>query len=158
MKGRGAKKGAWAQPPHEGKAAVAGRRPGGKDTGQAGPRWAEERPAWRLGLLELCEPYGWHRVEPGMIPEVQSKLKNFESMTWAEILVKGNKQNHSVERFKLCKEAQKRLEELKLEPDDLVSLRLSGESRIWGIQEDKVLVLLWWDPDHEICPSHLKGT
>jgi len=39
--------------------------------------------------------------------------------------------------------------------DALVSLRLSGKERVWGILQENALLLLWWDPGHEICPSIL---
>ena len=41
---------------------------------------------------------------------------------------------------------------------ELVSLRLSGKQRIYGIQDRGVLLLLWWDPDHKIYPVKKKGT
>src|SRR4051812_38417624 len=40
-----------------------------------------------------------------------------------------------VERDQLCREAQKRLENLNILEDELLSLRLTGKRRIWGIME-----------------------
>jgi hypothetical protein len=60
---------------------------------------------------------------------------------------------------KLVPEARRRLIQLKLEDiDELLSLRLSGKQRVWGILSEGVAALLWWDPDHRICPSRLKHT
>ena len=40
----------------------------------------------------------------------------------------------------------------------LVLRRISGPGRVWGIREEHVLDLLWWDPRHEVCPSPKKHT
>jgi hypothetical protein len=42
--------------------------------------------------------------------------------------------------------------------EDLVSLRLSARERVWGILAEGVLELLWWDPDHKVCPSLPRNT
>ena len=61
--------------------------------------------------------------------------------------------------YKLCSHAQKRLVEMKLDDvDEVHSLRLSGVHRVWGILTENVLTLLWWDPNHEVCPSLKKHT
>ena len=42
--------------------------------------------------------------------------------------------------------------------EELYSLRLSGRSRVWGLKEAGIFWILWWDPNHEICPSYKKNT
>jgi hypothetical protein len=119
-------------------------------------------PAWRVSILETQDPYGWHTIDLTTFEHIRERLGNFETMTWRDILIVGKKQNHSVAVGRLCKQAKDRLEQLSLfGVEKLVSLRLSARERIWGIQDpmDKaVLKLLWWDPDHEICPSLKKYT
>jgi len=59
----------------------------------------------------------------------------------------------------IIKDAQKRLEELKLDDvDQLYSLRLNGRERLWGIRSNDKFSILWWDPEHQICPAPLKHT
>jgi len=109
-------------------------------------------------MLQMIDPFGWHRLDSGKVRDIRDKLAAFEGMTWNEILVKGKKQNHSVPRQDLCKAARDRLTEIKLDDiDELVSLRLSGRERVWGIRSHNVLTVLWWDPDHAICPSLKKS-
>ena len=80
-------------------------------------------------------------------------------MTWNQISIDGKKQNHSVAIAQLSKETQKRLVEINIiDIDELFSLRLSGRERIWGILDKGVLNLLWWDPNHRVCPSIKKHT
>lgn len=117
-------------------------------------------PAWRFSNIEMADPYGWHVInEFNLLRNIVDKLKNFETMTWDEILLKGKKQHHSVPVQDLCKKAKSRIEELQLDDvDKLVSLRIGSTERIWGILTNGILLLVWWDPDHEICPNYLKHT
>jgi hypothetical protein len=119
----------------------------------------DEHPSWRVSRLEFVDPFGWHDVDALKIREIRQKLANFESMTWNDILIKAKKQNHSVPLSRLCKEAQDRLIEMRLDNlDELVSLHLSGIERVWGFRMHAVFHVLWWDPHHRVCPSLLKHT
>ena len=80
-------------------------------------------------------------------------------MTWGAIenepkgRGRGSK-NHEIEVSRIIPEAQERLVELhKADYDVLFSLRVSGKIRIWGIREGRVFQILWFDFEHEICPS-----
>ena len=114
-------------------------------------------PAWRISTLEMCGPFGWHEVDGETLQYIQKKLASFESMTWAEILVSGKNKNHFIKVVSLIKEARDRLEYLQLDDiDEVCSLRLEGQKRVYGIRHQAALSLLWWDPYHKICPSHKK--
>ncbi len=117
-------------------------------------------PSWRLSMLEMVDPFGWHKIESvEKLREILGKLCELEALSWNEILVIRKKQNHEVDSGDLSKEAQKRLVEIFQDDiDSLVSLRLSGAERVWGIREKAVLKLLWWDPNHQVCPSLKKNT
>lgn len=107
-------------------------------------------PAWRIASMQWQHPYGWHEVGSEKLHEIRSKLINFERLTWHEIL---GHNNHPVSVSSLNKEAQKRLTDLKLDDvDELVSLRLTGRQRVWGILEGNIYTILWWDPEHDVCP------
>ena len=92
------------------------------------------------------------------------KLKEFEKLTWGEIEnqtygKEGKSKNHPIEKSKLIKEAQDRLKELNQDDvDELYSLRLEGQLRVFGIREFNCLKILWIDINHEICPSLKKHT
>jgi hypothetical protein len=116
-------------------------------------------PAWRVNLIELVGPFGWHAMSLTQILHVQKKLADFESMTWNQILIGAKYQNHLVEKEKICKDAQARLEAIGQEDvDHLVSLRLTGTERVWGILDRNVVKVLWWDPDHKVCPLLKRNT
>jgi len=104
----------------------------------------------------MVDPFGWHEIERVKLDEIRNKLANFESMTWGEIL---GRNSHLIPVGDICKGARDRLEALKQDDiDELLSLRLSGKQRIWGILEEQALKLLWWDPEHLVCPSQKKHT
>jgi hypothetical protein len=112
-----------------------------------------------LSLIELVDPFGWHRVEASKLLEVRSKLAQFESMRWHDIFQALGGQNHEVSRDRICRQAQDRLEAIgQGDVDFLVSLHLSGRERVWGILDENVLKILWWDPMHQICPTEKKHT
>jgi hypothetical protein len=118
------------------------------------------RPAWRVKHMQLVSPFGWHELDSAKLVAVREKLAHFESMTWGEILVTGKKLNHVVKVHRLCPTARGRLEEIfgAIDVDALVSLRLSAVERIWGILDNEVLQVLWWDSEHEVCPSLVRHT
>jgi len=118
-------------------------------------------PSWRIRRMEFVDPFGWHTLNAASLGYVRSGLVNFESMTWNEILVQGRKQNHLIAIGELSKAARDRLNVLfngNIDVDELLSLRLTGKERVWGILDNGVLVLLWWDPQHQVCPSALRNT
>lgn len=111
------------------------------------------RPSWRVASMELVDPYGWHTVDAETLLSIRAKLAHFETMTWNEILVTGKKRNHSISVSAINPEARQRLETIGLGLDEVVSLRLSGAERVFGYLDNGVLVLLWWDPNHQVCPT-----
>ncbi len=116
-------------------------------------------PSWRIGKVDLVDPFGWHCLDQDSIHRIRQKLSEFESMTWSEVLIKARKQNHPVPVSHFNKPARSRLAALALDDqEELLSLRLAGKERIWGILVRGVLTLLWWDPHHRVCPCDLKHT
>lgn len=130
-----------------------------------GPR-AEHKPeenlkkkaCWAISRIEQEGKWGWDNITSGELwSEIVTKLTLFEGMTWGEILQGGK--SHYVEINKINSEAKRKLVELDLDDsDNLFSLRLTAKRRIWGILENGVLKILWYDPNHEVCPVYLKHT
>jgi hypothetical protein len=123
------------------------------------PSFNLDNPSWRISKIDMLHPFGWQDLDAVTLNEIRTKLAQFESMTWNEILVDSKKQNHSVAVWKLSKEAQERLNATGLgDAEEVVSLRLSGRERVWGLRQGAVMLILWWDPEHAVCPSLLKHT
>jgi hypothetical protein len=115
----------------------------------------KQTPVWSVSKFDHDGIWGKDKFGDHTIiwDELLPKLSSYETMTWNDIY-RNKKRDHSVEVWKLIKEARDRLAELKLdETEELFRFRLSGTGRLWGIRNGRVFILLWWDPDHEICPS-----
>lgn len=114
-----------------------------------------DRPAWRFSTVDLAGPFAWPKGD-GKELQILDKLHNFDSMSWAEI--EGD-DHHAIPIGSLSKEASKRLAEINQDDiEEIFSFHFSGKPRIIGIRDRNVVKLLWWDPDHQVCPSHKKHT
>ena len=121
-----------------------------------------EEIAWAFSAVDKEGDWGW-RSQAARVwwKEILPKLQGFESMTWIKIMqVSGGKakgrgtNNHFISVEDLTRKAQNRLVEINQgDVDQLFSLRLGGTKRIYGIRDRRVLKLLWYDPNHEVCPS-----
>ena len=114
----------------------------------------DQQPSWIINTLDVDGPWGWrHLIQSHIWEALHDKLSNFEKMTWSEI-EKNRKYNHSVEVWNLSTEAQNRLRQIKNDNiGELFRFRLNGKQRLWGIRDRAVFKILWWDPEHEVCPS-----
>lgn len=107
---------------------------------------------WHVNTIDKEGEWGWKKLEVGTFWDVIFEaIKHFETMTWS--VIKGS-QNHTINVADICKEAQKRLRDIQLDDiDELFSLRISGAKRIFGIRDGRVFKVLWWDPNHTVCPT-----
>lgn len=94
-----------------------------------------------------------------------SKLQDFESMKWQEILESaGGKSegkgtnNHFINAEKLPKKEKVAFEKrgFKDQFDEVFSLRLSGEERLFGVVDLNKFYVLWYDAEHKFFPVKLK--
>lgn len=109
-----------------------------------------EHEKWKIGAIELDE-------------DLLDKLKSFEKITWGDLMrASGGRSygtnHHFIKIEDLVREAQLRLENLKIMEDSLFSIRLNGQSRLFGILRSGIFSLLWLDRNHEICISKKKHT
>ena len=113
--------------------------------------------AWRFSGCDRNGPFGWDVLAHGEpFKEVMDRLHEFEKMTWEQITNTGS---HPIEVSKCEKTAKNRLLEIQQDDVDLLmSFRISGKKRLWCIQDRNIMRVLWWDPEHAICPSELKNT
>lgn len=114
-----------------------------------------EHVSWHVRTMDREGVWGWNSIDIDVFwADIFPKLSSFSTMTWDQIL---NRNNHEISVSDICPEAQKRLEEIyQNDIDSLVSLRLTGKKRLWGIRDRNVCKLLWWDPKHTVYPSKKK--
>ncbi|MDF3033758.1 MAG: hypothetical protein K0R76_712 [Alphaproteobacteria bacterium] len=120
--------------------------------------FAEGKPiAWRFSTADKNGQWAWPKLDiPGDYKEVLEKLYEFENYNIKQLLNTGS---HPIPIEDLSTNAQQRLK--KIEKDDLdalYSFRIRGKERVWCIQSANIMKILWWDPNHEVCPSLKKHT
>lgn len=101
----------------------------------------------------------WH--DPGYTEEsfreVAHLMKSYSTRTWGEI-EHDRHRDHEICMDSLCKEARQRLQQLKLDDFPLFRFRFDGLKRLYGIRMGRFFQVLWWDPQHKVCPSQKKHT
>jgi hypothetical protein len=118
---------------------------------------ADKKPVWRTNSIDYDGPWGWRSVNAETIlSDVVVRLHQYEDMAWGQFV---GPRNHDVGLQSLCADARRRLRELGGdELDSLFSIRVDGKRRVWAKRKLNCLHILWWDPGHEVCPSHKKHT
>ena len=118
--------------------------------------------SWRLEHLDFEGTWGWTTLAPESFAALHRELKALEGERRRKLQVE--KKLNAIPCHDLCDEAQDRLRSLKLgEWEELWQLVLrSGTNakwRAWGLAEGHFFYLLWWDPNHTVCPhGPSKGT
>jgi hypothetical protein len=106
-----------------------------------------------LSILSVMkENFFWNEIFP--------KLKDIETKKWFELEIEqfgknGKSKNHWVHIRDIIKPARNRLKELNMDDvEELFSIRLTGKQRVWGIRDFNYFKMIWFDFEHEICPSN----
>ena len=147
MARRGAEKRAFAKsPPLQGKVPRALEPPEPED----------KRPVWRFQILDYEGPFSCKEIGPAELERVIRRMGALESMTWTDIDKTGS---HFIDVGSLSPAARKRLQDIGQDDvDQVYSLRIVGKERVFGIRDRWILKVMWWDPEHGVCPSHKKHT
>jgi len=116
-----------------------------------------QKPVWRFSDFDWDGPWGLlpcqEKIE-NLRSHIEQHLANFESMTWSEIQkaaggrAQGNNSHH-LERDKLNKKANDRLDSKGIKADTIFSLRLDAGTRIYGVREGNCLRIAFFDPYHK---------
>jgi hypothetical protein len=119
-------------------------------------------PAWRLAFLDLEHAGNWSwQLGAEDLHEIVRFLREMERLTWTEIYAQltsskrgSHRKHHAMPAAQLCGEAQRRLEELRLDDfDELFRFRLGNMRRLWGIVDDEVFYPVWWNAEHRVYPQ-----
>lgn len=123
-----------------------------------------QRPIWAFSCCDFEHSKWGISNNPRALDKLLKKLKAWEGQTWGEILsdTSGrncNSKNHSIETYKIIKEARDRLVEINLSQyDSLYSLSVTGTMRLWGTITNGIFMIIWIDEKHEICPVGKRHT
>lgn len=128
------------------------------DTG----RTDQHRPLrFRFDRVDVSGPWCLSHVVPDDHRELLRKLREFETMTTSEAFhSRPSQPGKDYPEFSgLCPEAIERLKTINADDEDGISrLRLTGTKRLYGFRHGSEFSIVWWDPEHQICPSELGHT
>lgn len=124
----------------------------------------QQKPSWIFSRADQSGRWAFTKGNIGDVvwDKILPFLQSMESQTWAQIL-RTNSQNHTIPCEKLNKCAQDRMKALKLDCDEVISLRLGGKLRLYGVWQLSACAILWYDNDHGdndtcVCRSYLRHT
>jgi hypothetical protein len=81
-----------------------------------------------------CPRWGWNLVDGITLHRIRDRLGHYETMTFREIFANDRAGCHPIEVWKLCADAKARIKEIRLDVDELLSLRIQGAERVWGVR------------------------
>jgi hypothetical protein len=113
--------------------------------------------AWRFNAVDKGGPFAWSDLsDPVEFKALIEKLADFETMNEAAL---GGNGCHFIDVTDLSKEAQDRLIAIELDDlDQLYSMRIKGKMRVHCVHRPQYMRVLWYDPQHKVCPSPKKHT
>lgn len=117
--------------------------------------------SWQFSILDLDVKCSWSckNIDSKVLwQRIYKRVKSLEGMTWGAIEA-NKKKNHKVPINKIRRKARRRLRELGQDDiDDIFVIHFAGKKCLWGIREGRAFKIIWWDPNHEVCPANLKHT
>lgn len=125
---------------------------------EAPSHYMAANPVWSFRRMDTGHPRWAICACHTLYDSIITKLRDFEGMTWMEIMsASGGRaagtNSHFEDVADLCKEARDRILDLHMEDVDRVfSLRLSSLGRLYGVIDEGVFFIIWYDQNHEIYP------
>lgn len=127
--------------------------------------WKKAKPVWSFLHVDNRDPsckWSWAHCTTPDLCRLLDVLRECERKTWFEIFNEQvHKKNRTLRRNgavavgDVCVDAQKRFAELPGldEYEEIVKVRITSAGRVWGVRNENVLHIIWWDPDHTVLPS-----
>lgn len=121
---------------------------------------SNERLCWRFTHVDHDGRWGFSSVDGTTLCWLLARLAQLETMTVSEAFHRGDYpgKDYNVEEIP-TRAALDRLESMGLgDMTKIWALRLQGQPRLYGFLVENVFHVVWWDPKHEIWPSHKRHT
>lgn len=123
---------------------------------------SQQKFEWSLEIVEVSGKWGFTKdvFKNDWCPKngLLKALLDRERMTWAQIANqtggrRSGTNSHHIPISTISREAQELLKRNSLEDmDEIYSLRVQAKKRLFGIIQEYVFYILWYDRNHEICP------
>lgn len=99
--------------------------------------------------------FGWSGV--GILyflKKIIQSLQSYEGLTWQEVREKGHCHPWGVDD--IPRDCARRLEDRQIDIDQLYQIPLGSKPRIIGYKDGRIFYLMWWDEEHQFCPTKAK--
>src|SRR3989442_1219247 len=97
--------------------------------------WNRQPPTWSFSKVDFDGPWGCKPVDGTALDGIMRRLRDFESMTWAELQRGSRPMAKDIPVQHLCAEARSRLVTIGHDDvDSLWELHIGGKPRIWGVR------------------------
>ena len=115
-----------------------------------------QRFSWSYSIFDKVGPFNSAGSEV-ILEDIFEKQRSLENFNFSQLSQQGS---HFISIDQIATEARKRLSERNLDDyEELFSFRFSGKERLFCIQlQEGLMGVLWWDPEHKICPTEKKYT
>jgi hypothetical protein len=126
-----------------------------------GPEAGPDLLSWRFGLADRDGPFSWESITDVELARVIRVLHEMDKLRWDAATGDGTGQIKRIPVRNLSPIAQVRLRAIRRDDEDeLYEIRFGNKPRLWGIRgkSTSVFHILWWDPEHQVCPSKLRNT
>jgi hypothetical protein len=113
--------------------------------------------AWRFSRADIGGPYNCSDLSHEEFKQMWDRLRAFEKMNVSEMRADGS--FHPKAISELQREQQERLRQIELDDVELLySFRITGTCRLWCMKYENILLVLWWDKDHQVVPVSKRHT
>ena len=123
------------------------------------------KPIWMFDMIDKGGKFAFDVLRDDFNhKEVLDKMIHYSTMTWADIKQqtndKGKSKHHFIGCDSISKDAIDRIHAKKLDEfsDMIFSFAFQNKLRIIGIRSNQCFHVLWYDPNHEVCPYSKKHT
>ena len=119
----------------------------------------DDRLSWRFALLSsrADDRWSWYAMTREQAVGLHAFLCDMEAHTWRSAgRGTGNRPRlKAIPIEAISGEAQRELSRRLLDDnvEELWELHKDGPTRLWGIRQGSVFRAIWFDPNHEVCPS-----
>jgi hypothetical protein len=105
---------------------------------------------WRFGQLDHEGEFGWQKLEPAQVQELEEEMVIFQQTPIYELI--RLRWLKFIGTSEMTIAGQTRLATVSPQEDGLWQLHLQRHLwRIWGYYEEPEFTFLWWDSRHEVC-------
>ncbi|EOP46686.1 MAG6450 family protein [Bacillus cereus] len=102
-----------------------------------------------ISFQHLCDKNGQlHELTKRDLKHLSNFLRRVSVMTWSQIRLSDGIKTKKIPITSL----RYTLPNSVSEEEEILEMRVSQEHRLWGFQNQSTFYVIWFDPNHSVCP------